>query len=72
MPNSGSCLDSCSPSVVCIMCKQNYTSIICFFILSCRAVIGLQLDRGNLGNAATDNLMKDIGITQNEYNNGST
>lgn len=36
------------------------------------AVIGLQLDRGNLGNAATDNLMKDIGITQNEYNNGST
>jgi hypothetical protein len=37
-----------------------------------RSVIGLQLDRGNLGNAATDNLMKDIGINQNEYNNGST
>ena len=41
-------------------------------VLSGCAVIGLQLDRGNLGNAATDNLMKDIGITQNEYNNGST
>ncbi|KAI5450560.1 hypothetical protein NCC49_003015 [Naganishia albida] len=45
-----------------------------FWLLSvvCLMFIGLQLDRGNLGNAATDNLMKDIGITQNEYNNGST
>ncbi|GHJ89331.1 hypothetical protein NliqN6_5733 [Naganishia liquefaciens] len=45
-----------------------------FWLLSvvCIMFIGLQLDRGNLGNAATDNLMNDIGITQNEYNNGST
>ncbi|KAJ9101059.1 hypothetical protein QFC21_003277 [Naganishia friedmannii] len=45
-----------------------------FWLLSvvCVMFIGLQLDRGNLGNAATDNLMKDIGINQNEYNNGST
>ncbi|KAJ9118579.1 hypothetical protein QFC22_003799 [Naganishia vaughanmartiniae] len=45
-----------------------------FWLLSvvCVMFIGLQLDRGNLGNAATGNLMKDIGINQNEYNNGST
>ncbi|PKS08524.1 hypothetical protein jhhlp_004909 [Lomentospora prolificans] len=30
----------------------------------------LQLDRGNIGNALTDNFFKDVGITQNQFNVG--
>ncbi|KAH6662909.1 alternative sulfate transporter [Plectosphaerella plurivora] len=30
----------------------------------------LQLDRGNIGNALTDNFFKDVGITQNQFNTG--
>ncbi|BEI82051.1 hypothetical protein CcaverHIS002_0212110 [Cutaneotrichosporon cavernicola] len=30
----------------------------------------LQLDRGNISNALTDNFLKDIGITQNQFNVG--
>lgn len=30
----------------------------------------LQLDRGNIANAITDNFMKDVGITQNQFNVG--
>ncbi|KIW69924.1 hypothetical protein PV04_02239 [Phialophora macrospora] len=30
----------------------------------------LQLDRGNIANAITDNMMEDVGITQNEFNVG--
>lgn len=30
----------------------------------------LQLDRGNIGNALTDNFLKDVGITQFQYNIG--
>jgi len=30
----------------------------------------LQLDRGNISNAITDNFMKDVGITQDEFNVG--
>lgn len=30
----------------------------------------LQLDRGNISNAITDNMMEDVGITQNQFNVG--
>jgi len=29
-----------------------------------------ELDRGNIANAITDNFMKDIGISQNQFNIG--
>lgn len=38
----------------------------------CGLFPGLQLDRGNLSNALTDNFLKDLGVNQNVYNNGTT
>jgi Major Facilitator Superfamily len=38
----------------------------------CVMFFGLQLDRGNLSNALTDNLLKDLNISSNDYNNGTT
>lgn len=38
----------------------------------CLMFIGLQLDRGNLSNALADNFLKDLGVNQNVYNNGTT
>jgi hypothetical protein len=32
----------------------------------------LQLDRGNISNALTDKLLDDLGMDQNDYNNGTT
>ncbi|KAF4775618.1 alternative sulfate transporter [Colletotrichum scovillei] len=34
------------------------------------AFFALQLDRGNIGNALTDYFLKDVGITQNQFNVG--
>jgi hypothetical protein len=44
------------------------------FLLSwlCVMFFGLQLDRGNIQNALTDNLLPDLGLTSNDYNNGTT
>lgn len=33
---------------------------------------GLQLDRGNIQNALTDDLLADLNITSNDYNYGTT
>ncbi|KAG7529300.1 hypothetical protein FFLO_05728 [Filobasidium floriforme] len=45
-----------------------------FMLLSviCLMFFGLQLDRGNVSNALADNLLKDLNLTQNDYNNGTT
>lgn len=34
------------------------------------AFFALQIDRGNIGNALTDNFLKDVGITQYQFNVG--
>lgn len=45
-----------------------------FFLLSmlCLMMFGLQLDRGNLSNALTDNFLKNLKLSTNDYNNGTT
>lgn len=35
-------------------------------------MICLQIDRGNLSNALADNLLNDLNLTSDDYNNGTT
>lgn len=41
-------------------------------LAACVMFIGLQVDRGNLAQAVTDNLLDDLGMTTNNYNTGNT
>ncbi|KAG7666025.1 uncharacterized protein J8A68_000455 [[Candida] subhashii] len=41
-------------------------------VAACILFVGLQVDRGNLAQAVTDNLLDDLGMTTNEYNVGNT
>ncbi|RGP77470.1 mfs transporter [Fusarium longipes] len=38
----------------------------------CLMFFGLQLDRGNISNALADDLLTDLGLTTDDYNNGTT
>lgn len=38
----------------------------------CLMMFGLQLDRGNVSNALADDLLKDLNLTSDDYNNGTT
>ncbi|KAF2125896.1 MFS general substrate transporter [Dothidotthia symphoricarpi CBS 119687] len=38
----------------------------------CIMMFALQLDRGSLSNALADNLLKDLNLTSDDYNNGTT
>lgn len=39
---------------------------------ACLMFFALQLDRGNIQQALSDNMLKDIGLSTNQYNTGQT
>jgi hypothetical protein len=41
-------------------------------LTACRRTTTRQLERGNISNALTDNFLKDVGITQDQFNTGNS
>ncbi|EER31281.1 conserved hypothetical protein [Candida tropicalis MYA-3404] len=41
-------------------------------LTACILFVGLQVDRGNMAQAVSDNLLEDLGMTTNDYNTGNT
>ncbi|VEU20765.1 DEKNAAC101772 [Brettanomyces naardenensis] len=41
-------------------------------LLACVLFVSLQTDRGNLGQAVADNMLKELNMTNNQYNTGNT
>ena len=53
----------------CLRRFHNYVHTLCFGAVL-TSIHRIELDRGNIANAITDDFMEDLGISQNQFNVG--